>query len=239
MLTATLESPGLSQPISERVPLAAYARRPEPAACLGDGAEPAELARALARRESWAAPAVIRRYGAGIERLLCRMLGSRRDVEDIAQEVYLRLFTRIDTLEDPAALGSYLYAIAVRVACWELRRRAVRRCMHLTEGGVLPEPAHSPRESDARLALLRFLEIVERLSEEERAVFVLRRVQGLTLNQIADSLGVSVSTAKRRVVRALGRVHRSMAEDPLFSAYALARRPRRRRTAAERHALAQ
>lgn len=194
-----------------------------------DNAEPADLALALARRENWAAEAVIRRYGSGIERLLCRMLGSRRDVEDIAQEVYLRLFTRIDTLEDPSALGSYLYSIAVRVACWELRRRAVRRCMHLTDGGVLPEPPHSPRAADARLALLRFLEIIDSLRPEERTVFVLRRIQGLTLNQIAESLGVSVSTAKRRVVRALGRVQRSMAEDPLFSAYATARRPRRRR----------
>jgi len=166
------------------------------------------LGRALIRHEPWAARAVMDRFQPSVQRLLGRMLGAGTDVEDVSQEVFLRLFARIDALEEPAALRAYLHSIAVRVGCWELRRRAVRRAVSLSESGNLPEPPQAVVDDRVQTELLRLGELLSELGSVERRAFVLRRIERRTFNEIADALGVSVSTAKRRVSRVLTRVER-------------------------------
>jgi RNA polymerase sigma-70 factor, ECF subfamily len=172
-----------------------------------------KLGRALMRHEPWAARAVMERFQPSVQRLLSRMLGVGTDVEDTSQEVFLRLFARIDALEEPAALRAYLHSIAVRVACWELRRRAVRRSVLLSESGTLPEPYQPLLDDKVQTELLRLSELLSELGSVERRAFVLRRIERRTFNEIADALGVSVSTAKRRVSRVLTRVERVLARE--------------------------
>lgn len=171
------------------------------------------LGEALMRHEPWAARAVMDRYQPSVQRLLARMLGHGADVEDISQEVFLRLFARIDSLEEPAALRAYLHAIAVRVGCWELRRRAVRRAVLLSDSGTLPEPEQPLVNDQVQTELLRLSELLGQLGSAERRAFVLRRIERRTFNEIAADLGVSVSTAKRRVSRVINRVERVLSRE--------------------------
>jgi RNA polymerase sigma-70 factor (ECF subfamily) len=57
------------------------------------------------------------------------MLGAQADIEDLTQDTLLVVVRRIDQIRDPAALRSFVYSVAVRVARNDLRRRAVRRCI--------------------------------------------------------------------------------------------------------------
>ena len=179
----------------------------------GEADSIAKLGRALMRHEPWAARVVMDRFQPSVRRLLARMLGATTDVEDISQEVFLRLFARIDALEEPAALRAYLHSIAVRVGCWELRRRAVRRSVLLSDSGTLPEPEQPLLDDRVQTELLRLGELLGELGSVERRAFVLRRIERRTFNEIADALGVSVSTAKRRVSRVLTRVERVLARE--------------------------
>ena len=81
----------------------------------------------------------------------------------------------------------------------------VRRRVLLTDSGDLPEPTDGDRdvgeEAEARHALRRCYQILERLGPRERAAFSLRFMEGMTMEEVAARMNVSLSTAKRLVTR--------------------------------------
>src|SRR5216110_3266241 len=87
-------------------PTAAGASLPTPAQAHADGGESAasprerELVAALGRGEPWAAEEVWDRHAAGVRRLITRALGPRTEVEDLTQETFMRIFSRIGVLRD-------------------------------------------------------------------------------------------------------------------------------------------
>ena len=96
-------------------------------------------------------------------------------------------------LEDPEALRSFTYSIAVRVLRWDLRRRWIRRGVRLLPAGALPERVTPSDNFEARQAVARFYDILDRLGDRDRIAFVLQNMEGLTLQESARSLGVSVA----------------------------------------------
>ena len=177
------------------------------------------LVAALAQRDAAAAREAWNQFAPLVFRVLRRMLGSQ-DVEDVAQGVFLRIFNRISTLRDPQALPAFVLAFTTRTAQWELRKRRLRRLVRVdeasTEGlSVSPNPA-------AREALGAFYRVLDGLQAADRAVFVLRFMEGLEVKVIADTLNVSESTAKRRIARALERVKAGVRRHPALSEYASA-----------------
>src|SRR3954462_13401142 len=112
-----------------------------------------ELVEALGRGEPWAAQEVWDRHAASVHRLMSRALGPRPEVEDLTQEVFMRVFSRIRGLRDPRALREFVVAVAVNVLKRELRRRWVRRKVLLSDSGSVPE-IEAPRvDAEAREAL--------------------------------------------------------------------------------------
>jgi DNA-directed RNA polymerase specialized sigma24 family protein len=73
-----------------------------------------ELVEALRARQTWAEAAVWQRYSGFVHQVAHRSLGSRHDAEDVLQQVFFCLFTRIDTLKSPSALRSFIFSITVR-----------------------------------------------------------------------------------------------------------------------------
>ena len=166
----------------------------------------AELVMALLSGQPGAARAIWDRHSGSVYRFLARALGpSGQDIEDLTQEVFLRIFSRASAIRDPTALRDFALSVAVRVLKWELRRRWVRRRVLLTDSGDLPEPTDGDRdvgeEAEARHALRRCYQILERLGPRERAAFSLRFMEGMTMEEVAARMNVSLSTAKRLVSR--------------------------------------
>ncbi len=178
------------------------------------------LAEALAAGESWAATATWNKHAPMVFRFLNRALGPHGEVEDLAQEVFLRVFASVRKLRDPNALRSFVFSVAIRTLKLELRRRRVRRILRLSDWGDLPEPSVGAVDAESRQALRRFYGILDRLSAQERAAFVLRHLEGMKLEEIVDALGVSLATVKRRLDRGSDVVSRLVAQDPALAGYA-------------------
>jgi RNA polymerase sigma-70 factor (ECF subfamily) len=151
--------------------------------------------------------------------LLERTLGPRGDAEDVMQEVFLRVYARAHTLQQPSALRSFVYSVAIRVLKWELRRRRVRRFLMLSGSGELPEVPSEGVSPEARDLLRRFYAMLEKLSAEERLLFSLRHLEKLAVREVGEALRISPATVKRRLAGVASRVSSLVAADPALQGY--------------------
>lgn len=174
----------------------------------------AELVRAL-RFNAPEAPAELwRRCAPAVGRVLAKALGPCLELEDLTQEVFLRVFVRLPSLRDPSALRAFVLAVAMNVLKWELRRRWVGRKVRLSVTGTLPDIETRSVDTEARHALRRCYRVFDSLPTTERLAFVLRYMEGMTIEEVASALSVSISTAKRWVSRAASKIADQVAADP-------------------------
>jgi RNA polymerase sigma-70 factor (ECF subfamily) len=185
----------------------------------GRGWDDAAVARALAEGQPAAAAIAWDRYAGLVRGLLRRSMGPDADVADAVQDVFLRFFSQIGGLRDPAALRPFLIGITLHVAGSALRRRRVRRWLRLTDDGLLPDHAAPGDDPEARAALRRLYALLDRLDDDGRLVFVLRHLEGLELTEVAAALGTSLATAKRRLAKVTARVEAMIAGDPVLAEY--------------------
>jgi RNA polymerase sigma-70 factor, ECF subfamily len=174
----------------------------------------AELVSAL-RADDPGAPAILwARCSPAVGRLLAKALGPCLEIEDLTQEVFLRVFARLPSLREPSALKAFVLSVAANVLKWELRRRWVSRRVRLSISGTLPDIEGTSDDAEARQALRRCYRIFESLTAKERLAFVLRYMEGMTIDEVAATLVVSVSTAKRWVGSGAKKVADRVSRDP-------------------------
>jgi RNA polymerase sigma-70 factor (ECF subfamily) len=183
----------------------------------------AEMVAALRAGQPWAARAIWDRYSVRVHRFLARALGRpTEEVEDLTQEVFLRIFSRAHAIREPGALREFAMSVAVRVLKWELRRRWVRRKVRLSVTGDLPEVVgERGKDEEARHALRRCYRILDALGARERTAFALRYMEEMTLEEVAARMEVSLSTAKRLVGRSSAAVAEQVGGDPDLCGYFL------------------
>jgi RNA polymerase sigma-70 factor (ECF subfamily) len=180
-----------------------------------ESARDLELARALISGTDHAAEAAWERYAPLVHRIVSRAIGPDAEVEDVTQEIFYRLFSRIRTLRKPEALRSFVISFAIRIVKWELRRRRARRWLTLSETGDVPDEQLMVMDAEGRYALRRLYGLLDRLSTRERLVLVLRHVEGMTLDEIAEAMELSLATVKRGLRRASLRLSQLIdADDP-------------------------
>jgi RNA polymerase sigma-70 factor (ECF subfamily) len=181
-------------------------------------ADDAALALAAGRGSPHAAGAIWDRHAGLVRGILRRSLGAD-DVEDHVQEVFLRLFKQLPELRKPESLRSFLIGIAIRVAGTELRRRRVRRWLHIAPPDELENDPAPVRDDDAREAVSRLYAILDRLDADSRVLFVLRYVEALELTEVAAARGVSLATVKRKLARTAERVFALARRDEILLTY--------------------
>lgn len=150
-----------------------------------------------------AARIVWHRFAPMVHRMLKRAFGPEHDIDDLVQEVFLVLFDRVSTLREPKALRAFIISIAAHTIRRELRRKAAARWLQLGE-----HPGARAREADldSREALVRLYAILDRLNSDDRTAFTLRFLEGLELVDVAQAMGVSLATTKRRLSHAWARI---------------------------------
>ena len=174
----------------------------------------ASLRKRLRENDRAAFESVVRSHYATVYRQLYFLTNhDESQVEDLTQETFMRVFSRIGGLRNTAALREFVLTVAVNVLKQELRRRWVRRRVLLSDSGSVPEIEAPSADPEAREALARCYAILDKLGARERAAFVLRYMEEQTLEQVASGLGVSLSTAKRLVNRATERVSKHVGTD--------------------------
>ncbi len=177
----------------------------------------AELARALILGEPWAVDATWHRFAPMVMMTAERVLGSKSEAEDLAQEVFARLYRTAKTLRDPESLRSFVYSIAIRALKSELRYRRLRAWLSFHEPDSLVDLPGTSVDVESRDLLRKFHTLLDRLSPRDRLVFILRRVESMTIEEIAKTMELSVSTVKRSMLHASGRLSRWVAADPHLS----------------------
>lgn len=155
------------------------------------------LAAAMGAGESWALAEVWRRFAPMVLTMATRALGSPAEADDLAQEVFQRVFRKAGTLRDPGALRSFVFSFAVRVLKTELRARKTRSWLTFHRSEVLPDVGSELVDLEARDVLRRFYLLLDRLSARDRLVFALRHLERMTVEEVAAHMELSVSTVKR------------------------------------------
>lgn len=175
------------------------------------------LVRACQRGERGALDELIRATYADVYRLARRMLADPEEAADATQEVFVRVMRSVVGFRGDAAFGTWLHRVTVNVCLTTLRKRSRAReagtvagrtpfampddVMAIAGDDALPDDraatADLARRSEAALATL---------SEEARAVVVLRDIEGLSTKEVAELLGVTESVVKVRLHRAHARL---------------------------------
>lgn len=141
-----------------------------------------------------------------------RALLGPADAEDVVQRVFLESLAALRHYRGAARLGTWLHGIAANVVRLELRARGRRERKHgaladETAGGAAPGAADRPDRQAEALERLRIVrESVAALDWRLRAVWVLREVEGLSVDEVAAALGVRAATVRTRHHRARCRV---------------------------------
>lgn len=176
------------------------------------------LARAGMIGQPWAHREIWYRYAPMVFALLRRSLGARFDQEDLLQEVFLRVFERLQTLQNPGALRSFVYSFAIRIVSEELRRHRIRSRLTSMFLGPAAEPSVPAVDFESRELLGRIQAALDRMPDRKRAVFVLRRFDGMELAEIATNLDLSLATVKRDLEKANRHISKSIHRDPRMRA---------------------
>lgn len=153
-------------------------------------------------------------------RILQRTLGAGPDHQDLSQEVFFRLFTRVHELRDHGALRTFVMNIALGVAQNERRRRRARRFLGLSQTGDLPDHECVAADFEARQTIAHCHRILDCLGADDRVLFVRRHVEKMEIGEIVAMTGWSRSTIKRRLARVTARVVRLMEHDPVLAEHA-------------------
>jgi RNA polymerase sigma-70 factor, ECF subfamily len=175
------------------------------------------LARAVVAGEPWAQRELWEQYAPMVHGVLRRALGSDHDFDDLLQDVFLRVFDRVGGLRDLTALRSFIYSVTIRVVRWEIRRAQSRRRRQAAALLHRDGPEAVAADPETRELLARAMIILDGMPKKERAVFVLRHVEGQGLADIAQGMDISLSTAKRWLKRGVRRIEKGIDRDAQLS----------------------
>jgi RNA polymerase sigma-70 factor (ECF subfamily) len=150
--------------------------------------------------------AVMRRYNQRLYRIARAIVRDDGEAEDVLQDAYLRAFTNLVQLEDPARFSSWISRIVVHEAWLRLRRRRQQASLapSLAEAALrLHTSAPDPEDEMAQKQQSGFLEAaIDALPIGYRAVFMMRDVEGMSVAETAECLGIKEGAVKTRLHRA-------------------------------------
>ncbi len=160
------------------------------------------LSSALKQKHPGAMEALYDRYNVHIQRVLVRVMGIDFNLEDMLHEVFVAAFSNASSLKDGSRLKAWITSIAVFTARQKIRRRVRRRVFWVYDLEEEPDIPISGCDPEEREALRMTYRILDTMPADERIAFALRYIEGMELEEIANTCRVSLSTMKRRLYRA-------------------------------------
>ena len=161
---------------------------------------------------------VVQAYRKRILGTIARLIGRPEDVEDVGQEVFLRLYYSLDQLRAPEVFEPGLYRLTVNAAYDYLRRQKRRqesRMADLSEQQmIMADASAGVKKQDEEVRRTKVREMVQSLlgkvSEEDRILLMLKEVEGLSLKELEQVYKVSENALKVRLFRARQRVLKAL-----------------------------
>ncbi|MGA2429054.1 MAG: sigma-70 family RNA polymerase sigma factor [Candidatus Acidiferrum sp.] len=174
-----------------------------------------ELVRRAQAEDQEAFEELVRRHRQRVAAVAGGILRQREDVEDIAQQVFVKAYFSLKRFDQRAAFSTWLYKITVN-ECWDLlRKRKVRPLVYESDlseeqarqyGAPEERSAPAPDISDELVARQRVERLLGCLDERDRMMLVLKEVEGFAVEEIAEILDLNANTVKVRLFRARRRI---------------------------------
>lgn len=162
----------------------------------------AELVAIVLAGDADAFALLLGRYRDAYTRFAVRMLGSREDADDALQSAFVRAYRNLGKCEDPARFGAWLYRIAIN-ECRSLGTRRGRREQRMVRDERALESALDSGSAAGESALREEIQrALDQLDADQREAFVLKHVEELSYDEMAELTGAGVSALKMRVKRA-------------------------------------
>ena len=180
----------------------------------GAGPSDEDLMRRLSGGEDAALAPLMQHWEAPVKRFIFRLIGNAAEAEDLAQEVFVRIYTKRHTFREGARFSTWCFAIAANQARnrlrWWRRRPALSLDAWTEAGGDTPDhsPAGAPASHEAvrheRIAAVRTA--VAGLPLDQRTALVLFEYEGQSMEEIAAALGCTTKAVDNRLYRARQRL---------------------------------
>jgi len=153
---------------------------------------------------------LVRKYSPGVNRLAYRICSNSEDARDIAQEVFIRLYRSLDNFDERRSFGAWLYRITINMSLDHARKSKRHKAISLDKTRILSlsgqENSGPDREAETEELKEVIIRISECLSRNQRRVFVLRDMEGFSVNEIAAIVKLRTSTVRVHLARARHRV---------------------------------
>lgn len=154
---------------------------------------------------------LVGRYRAQFARYAVRMLGTREDAEEALQDAFVRAYRSLARCDDPARFGSWLFRILANRCRTTGTRRGRREKTFVRDESALLGAAHE-HPSDRAAWREEIDRALMKLDAEQREAFLLKHVEDLGYEEMAEMTGVGVSALKMRVKRACERMRALLQE---------------------------
>lgn len=155
--------------------------------------------------------ALVLAYEKQVFNIALRMVGNREDAEDISQDSFIKAYNSLSSFRGESSFSSWLFRIVSNTCLDHLRKQKNHQTLSLstenedeeTEEFDIADESFSPEELlEKKLTKESIQRGLGKLSEEHRAVLVLREIQGMSYDEIADALQIESGTVKSRIARA-------------------------------------
>jgi len=170
---------------------------------------------------------LVDRFKKKVYYLALDMAGNPIDAEDISQEVFLKVYRSFGTFRKGAKLGSWLYRITYNASIDHLRRKGsapeamADEIIEASAGSDAGLPRRGPADPaeglESHQLQDRIARALDKVSPQEKAVFVLRHYEDLQLKDIAESLGLSIGSVKSYLFRAVRKLRLELGTTALIS----------------------
>jgi RNA polymerase sigma factor, sigma-70 family len=152
-----------------------------------------------------------RRYRDTYTRFAVRMVGNRDEAEDVLQSAFIRAYRAIDKCRDTSRFGAWLYQIVANECRTFVARRA-RRERRIVRDEIRLRETSIESDADARDTVEDVQYALDQLDAEQREAFVMKYVEELSYEEMAEITGAGISALKMRVKRACSRLRELLEE---------------------------
>ena len=149
---------------------------------------------------------LLRKHEPSVFKTCQYLLGNSHDAEEACQDIFLRVFHKIQTFQDKSSFRTWLYRI-VRNFCFTKRKQSLKRSIahQMLTSDAIREYSNTHTPHSPKSTTIEVHEVLYALSSQDRDVITLKYISGLTIDEIAEASQLKLSAVKMRLYRALER----------------------------------